>query len=284
MSISSKLKKSKFLNVDGIWYPKNLEQVSYPTEGNSECYQIEDESFWFDHRNQVIELLFNKYVKTQDVIIDVGGGNGYVSYNLQNCGYHNIVLVEPGKVGCQNAKDRGLDLVVNATLEQVGFLKDEVDCAGVFDVVEHIETDVEFLRKLNWTLAPEGVLFITVPAFNLLWSNEDVKAGHYRRYTLKSITKALHEAGFKINYKSYFFSFLFAPILLKRVLGGKVKNNNVASNLSREAKSELTDHVTPTGLFGCILRIFCAIERYFIKREISMPIGSSIIIVAKKHR
>ena len=107
MSIISKLKKAKLLNVDGIWYSNNMEQVSYPTEGNSECFQIEDESFWFDHRNQVIELLFNKYVKTQDVIIDVGGGNGYVSYNLQNCGYHNIVLVEPGKGGLPKCQRQG---------------------------------------------------------------------------------------------------------------------------------------------------------------------------------
>jgi len=49
----------------------------------------------------------------------------------------------------------------------------------------------------------------------LLWSNEDVHAGHYRRYT-KSMSNILKEAGFRIEFSSYIFSILPFPIFLLR--------------------------------------------------------------------
>jgi hypothetical protein len=37
----------------------------------------------------------------------------------------------------------------------------------------------------------------TVPAFSFLWSEEDVLAGHFRLYTLSSISKVLKSSGFE---------------------------------------------------------------------------------------
>ena len=38
--------------LDGIWRPETITAVSYPKEGNDVCFQIEDGSYWFNHRNQ----------------------------------------------------------------------------------------------------------------------------------------------------------------------------------------------------------------------------------------
>ena len=38
----------------GIFESKTGTSVSYPERGNDACMQIEDNSFWFKHRNNII--------------------------------------------------------------------------------------------------------------------------------------------------------------------------------------------------------------------------------------
>ena len=49
-SISTNLEK----DCRGIWVSPESGEVSYPEEGNEACYQVEESSFWFLHRNKVI--------------------------------------------------------------------------------------------------------------------------------------------------------------------------------------------------------------------------------------
>ena len=39
---------------DGIYYAAESEAISYPEEGNEACFEVEDQSFWFRHRNACI--------------------------------------------------------------------------------------------------------------------------------------------------------------------------------------------------------------------------------------
>ncbi|MEO8312294.1 MAG: hypothetical protein ABI520_14070 [Caldimonas sp.] len=55
------------------------------------------------------------------------------------------------------------------------------------------------------------MLYATVPAFNFLWSREDVDAGHVRRYTLDGISEALGRAGLDVVFASYIFALFRFP-------------------------------------------------------------------------
>ena len=199
---------------DGIYFAKSQPEISYPEQGNQHCYQIEDDSYWFKHRNECIVAAFKKYA-TQNTFFDIGGGNGFVSKYLENEGV-DCVLVEPGVQGCLNAKERQLKNIVCSTLEEAKIKTNAIPNIGVFDVVEHIKNDNQFLKMIHNYLIPNGLVFITVPAYNTLWSNEDIEAGHFRRYTTKTINDKLINNGFEIIYSSYIFSILTLPILLFR--------------------------------------------------------------------
>ena len=68
---------------DGIYYSAASEAISYPEEGNEACFEIEDQSFWFQHRNDCIrELVRNFPPRGSGPIIDVGGGNGFLTWNV----------------------------------------------------------------------------------------------------------------------------------------------------------------------------------------------------------
>ena len=163
---------------NGLYAVDDKSTVSFPEEGNHACFQLEDDSFWFRHRNRCILNAVKKY-PVEGVFLDIGGGNGYVTKMLQENGYETV-LIEPGLAGCINAKSRGLGKIINAALEDVKFSElAEVGAIGAFDVVEHIEDDIAFLSSCYDVLDVYGKLFITVPAFQSLWSEDDVFAGHF---------------------------------------------------------------------------------------------------------
>lgn len=199
---------------NGIWYSNINTIISYPKEGNDSCFEIEENSFWFKHRNDCILELVKKYA-TKPLFIDVGGGNGFTSLHLQKNNIETILL-EPGS-GIYNAQSRGLTHLICSSFNDEIFNNNSIPNFGIFDVLEHIENDRIFLQDIFNKLESQGRVFITVPAYSFLWSNDDVEAGHYRRYTLKSLKKLLQDIGFKIEYESYFFSILIFPIFMFRL-------------------------------------------------------------------
>jgi SAM-dependent methyltransferase len=259
--------------IDDIWYSKGRSNISYPADGNANYFQIEDNSFWFKHRNSVILDLIKNF-PPRDYIFDIGGGNGFVAKSLKEHGY-NSFLVEPGIQGVKNAQKRGISDILCSTFEDAQFHEGSISAIGIFDVLEHIEYDLEFLKKIYWHMKPEGLLYITVPSYRSLWSQEDDSAGHYRRYTLKSINKVLIESGFRIKYKSYFFSFLPIPILLFRTLPFKLIN-------SRKLNRPTNEHFQEKGLLGSIIKFVLKKERLRLNNLKNIPFGGSCVVVAQK--
>jgi SAM-dependent methyltransferase len=180
----------------------NPSRVSYPQDGNSLCFAVEDSSFWFRHRNQCILEVMKRF-SPRGTVYDVGGGNGYVARALQDAGL-DVVLVEPGADGVQNALKRGVRKVVHGTLDDVEVLPGSVAAVCMFDVIEHIANDLGFLQGIHRLMEPRGRIYITVPAYGWLWSHEDCAAGHARRYTLRTLCQTLYAAGYEMEFDTYF--------------------------------------------------------------------------------
>ena len=256
---------------DGIYYSNKLKPISYPDEGNDICYQVEDDSFWFNHRNNCIAHLVKLYSRHSD-FWDVGGGNGIVSKRLQEEGF-DTVMIEPGIKGALNAKNRGVEYIICGILEDVEF-NQFMGNVGLFDVVEHIEDDLGFLKSIKLKMRDGAHLFVTVPAYQLLWSNEDVDAGHYRRYTGKSMSKLMEKAGYKVIFSTYLFWPLPIPIFLKRTLTSLLSSKNISKD------STENEHRT-TGIMNRIVIKLLEKEFLRIKNGTKVVFGSSCLIVGK---
>lgn len=203
-------------NSDGIYVTAESSEVSYSPTGHADCFQVEDSSFWFKHRNDCIAAMVARYPYA-GTLLDIGGGNGYVSQRLIAEG-HDVMLIEPGLTGAYNAHhQRGIPLVACATVENARFAPGTFGAIGMFDVIEHIEDDRGFLADIVPLLAPEGRLYLSVPCHAWLWSGADISAGHFRRHTKQSIRALLGEH-FVIDYLSYFFKPLVFPQWLLRAL------------------------------------------------------------------
>ena len=258
---------------DQMWFSKSQEAISYPEEANDKFYHIEENSFWFKHRNNCIISVINKYA-TQKIIFDVGGGNGFISKGLEDKNI-NSVLVEPGLKGALNAKKRNLKNIICSSFKEAKFHNKSIPNIGIFDVLEHIKKDNEFLNDLHQVLSDDGKLFITVPAFKFLWSNEDVSSGHYRRYTINQLNKKLNLSNFEVEYSTYIFSILPLPIFLLRTIPSWFTK---AKQLDYQKESQ---RHKPNNKKSVIDKVWNK-EIDFIKKGKKIPFGGSCLIVAKK--
>jgi 2-polyprenyl-3-methyl-5-hydroxy-6-metoxy-1,4-benzoquinol methylase len=271
-SISSGLN----LGTNGVWYATEQQSVSYPANGNEACFQIEDSSFWFKHRNACIVTAVRNYPpQNGDVIFDIGGGNGFVSLGLMEAGF-SVAVIEPGPLGAANAKKRRIPTVICATTDGTNIKSSALGAVGLFDVIEHMENDVVFLKSIRNLVKPGGRLYATVPAYSLLWSEEDDLAGHFRRYTSKSICRSIASAGFDIEFASYIFAPLPIPIFLFRSLPYRLRVTRMSGG-----SIESQDHTIKGGLAGRMLSWILDKEIANIATNKPMQFGGSCLVVAR---
>jgi hypothetical protein len=166
--------------------------------------------------------------------------------------------------------------VISGTVQDVGFAQSSLPAVGLFDVLEHIEDDVATLSSICEMLISRGRLYITVPAYQFLFSGEDRAAGHFRRYSRRSLNYALTQSGFNIEYGGYFFFLLPLPIFLFRTLPGWFK-----ADQAYRAGSICKDHVTPA-LIGQLISAALGWESRLIACGGRMRFGGSYLAVARK--
>jgi hypothetical protein len=143
----------------------------------------------------------------------------------------------------------------------------------LFDVVEHITDHVGFLRGIHGLMQAGGRIYLTVPAYQWLWSHEDTSAGHARRYTLETLRQALTAAGFAMEFETYFFTFLPLPILLGRVLPYR---------MGLSARNSTDDHRAGGGFVQRVLDAFMRRELAAIAAGRPLKMGGSCLAVARK--
>ena len=261
------------MTIDAAWR-YSLPVISYPEDGNALCRQLEEDSFWFRHRNECLLAAFGR-LPPEGAVYDVGGGNGFVARALQDAGY-DTTLVEPGPVGAQNARSLGVKQVIQGTIDTAGLAPGSLPAVGIFDVLEHMPDEAGFLDSLRRFLRPAGRLYLTVPAYTALWSVEDDAAGHHRRYDRRSLSAALGRAGFEIEYLSHFFWLLPLPILLLRVLPSRLGLRRAA-----DADTAGREHGAGGGLLNRILAAALAFEPRVVAAGRSIPFGGSLLCVAR---
>lgn len=252
----------------GYWRDPARSVVSYPETGHAFCAAVEDQSFWFAHRNRVIAACILRFPPAAGPLLDVGAGNGYVASALERLGIATVAI-EPSDRGAANAAKRGLANVVCGALPSEAFRTKTAGGIGLFDVIEHVQHDSDWLAALRAYVAPGGRVYMTVPAYSWLWSDIDEYSGHYRRYTTSQLCQLLESAGFIVEFSSYFFWCLPLPMYLLRTL-------------RRSPSAGGGQEHTAGGTFVRGVMSAClALEAKLIARGRSVPFGASCIVVGR---
>jgi SAM-dependent methyltransferase len=114
----------------------------------------------------------------------------------------------------------GLRTGICADALHLPFRASSLDGVYAFDVIEHFPDDAVILAELRRVLRRGGRLLVAVPAYQWAWSQFDVTAGHYRRYSKRRIVEAVRRAGFSVDRATYAFAATFPIFALARLTGG----------------------------------------------------------------
>ena len=235
--------------------------------------ELENSHFWFIGRRRIFMHLLAEELgpRAGAEILDVGCGAGGMLEPLSRFGRVSGVDNSPELVGfCQS---RGFERTETASAYDLPVAAGSIDLVTMFDTIEHIPDDVRALRECRRVLAPRGLLFLSVPAYQFLYANNDRIAHHERRYTARLMQRRLAAGGFEPVKVTYFNTLLF-PAILPLVLAKKLQER-----FSPPGDRTNLSHGVPSVL-NSVLTAIMSSERRVLART-NLPFGHSLIAMAR---
>ena len=147
-------------------------------------------------------------------ILEMGFGTGICLYEFYRLG-HSCTGFE-----IENKSRELADLIFN-TPNKILDLHSELDekwigefeYLSAFEVLEHIQDDLEQVRSWRRFLQPGGKLILSVPAKQHLFGYVDKLVGHVRRYDRDELIRLLQDGGFSIT-TFYCYGYPFCNLFL----------------------------------------------------------------------
>ncbi len=242
-----------------------------------EYYKLEREHWWFKARLQILEKLIKKKIfKNQPLtILNAGAATGATSLMLKN--YGKVKSLEYDKECADFLSEILEEEVSNASLTELPFEENTFDLVCAFDVIEHIEDDHKAVAESYKVIKENGYIFLTVPAFQELWSNHDEINHHYRRYRLKELINLVEKNGFEVVYSTYFNFILFMPIFiirkLSKLLPSKKEKESTGSDFEKFKSNKILDSILNRVLLS---------ENHLLNLNLTLPFGVSALIIGIK--
>jgi len=260
---------------------------SYDPAHFAPLFAVEDRHFWFRARAQLIATLMRQTVGALPPgyrVLEVGCGTGQVLRVLERVCSRGVVMgMDLFIEGLRFARRRvDVPLVqgdIHAPPFVVGF-----DVIGLFDVLEHLPDDRAVLQDICAMLSPSGVLILTVPAHQSLWSYFDEAAHHCRRYEPEDLMNKLVAAGFEVEYLSPFMSLLLPLIWVgRRLVSLRLRRDTktmTADTIDVNSRAQEEFRIVP--IVNSVLTGLLRTESVWAKHRRRLPGGTSLIAIARK--
>lgn len=231
-------------------------------------YLLEDSHFWFVGKRLFIKTYLDPIKSNIHNILDIGSGTGGTTKFLEK--YGKVIGIEKNNYAISLAKKRGLR-IIKGEAEKLPFKNNSFDLVTIFDVLYH--KDVKNVKKAileaKRVLKQNGYILITDSALNFLKGSHGYPTYEKRRFTTGELIDALRNNGFATIKHSYIYFSIFPLVFIKRkIIDSFYKNNH--SDVNKIAS-----------IFNWVLIFLLKLESILLKL-ISFPIGSSVIVLAKK--
>lgn len=240
-------------------------------EGFRVTRDFEQNHWWFRSRRDLIRLQLTRaaealgYPGKRLRLLDFGCGTGF---NLP-------LLGEFGEAsGADRLRPEYESFRINPEYPLLDVERDlpsreaSFDLVTAFDVLEHIEDDVDGLQRIAKLVVPGGRMLLTVPAYQWLWSGEDEISEHKRRYTRSGLEQVCRRADLKIEYASY-FNMSILPAMAASVFGRRL--------LRRDADQASNLDASPGWLNEALYRLTAGEAALVGGETVRMPAGASIV-------
>lgn len=147
------------------------------------------------------------------------------------------------------------------------------DYLFAFEVLEHIEEDLDTLRQWVCKLRPGGRLLVSVPAHTRKYGRSDELVGHVRRYERSQLHHLLTAAGIA-NVRMINYGFPITE-LSRRISNRMVRDDRSYDTLTPEQRSIRSAQAKPKAInralslvSGNLVRPFCLVQRWFYRFDL----------------
>jgi len=227
--------------------------------------------WWYQARRALVAGLLAGELAPGARVVDVGCGTGDNLGALDDVAGRTVAGVELSEYAVRHAPPAAAG-GVRAGVARAEHLPFPTGCADLItsmDVIEHLDDDAA-LAEYRRVVRPGGLVLLTVPAYQWLWSDHDVWAAHRRRYSRRTLVAAVERAGLRPRRVTYFNSFLVPPAAVLRRTPARRLVKGEQDEVG--ASSPAVDRIM-TGLAG--------LERRWARRR-AVPFGLSIACLANR--
>jgi SAM-dependent methyltransferase len=233
---------------------------------------VEERHWWWRGRRDILARVVGEFAPPESAgdrrIVEVGCGSGGSLEMLSRFG--SVLGAEHDGSALEHlrAKHGGARPAIQHTIPDP--LPNRYHVLAMFDVLEHLDDDREAMDWAARHVLPGGIVVITVPAFQFLWTEQDEALHHKRRYTPAQLRHVVPPS-LEVVHTTAFNSLLFPPIFAAR-----------QAMALRRRGDQPRSHVglPPEPLNWLLYRVFRA-ERHWVTR-FSLPIGVSLLLVARR--
>jgi hypothetical protein len=183
---------------------------------------------WEIARAEAVEDILGRHREHFASVLDYGCGDGYTGERVQSAfGSPELVGVDAFFTEAECGVTRRAAGTVERSKDPTDLGTRRFDLILLCDVLEHLSDDVGLLRTLREDhLAAGGLLLVTVPAFQGLFSEHDSFLHHRRRYSLTDLRKTLLAGGLTVVEDGY----LFASLLPARLVGKLAERRSLGAS------------------------------------------------------
>jgi len=174
--------------------------------------------FWIRRRFEVMKKLADPVLRNCGCAGEIGCGNGLLQKDIENHYEKSVTGFELNELALEKNISRSSPLYYYNVHQRNPEFHSKFDLLLLFDVLEHIEDESEFLQSVGFHLAESGTLLINVPAHSFLRSDYDMAQGHFRRYSISGLKKVSSRNGFEVQAFTYWGLPLMPLLLIRKAM------------------------------------------------------------------
>ena len=232
---------------------------------------VEDRMWYFRalHRHVLRSLRSSLPAATTVNVLDAGCGTGGLLRRLTEAEpAWRLAGLDFSPLARDLARERtGLD-VAEGSITAMPFADASFDAIVSCDVVCQVTDAAVALREFHRCLRPAGIVVLTMPAYQWMYSYHDREVANLRRYDCGEVNAMLREAGFAIGFSTYWNMFPFPLAVVRRkIFPPKTPDSDV--------------RLFPAPVEAAFNGLM-AVEHGWLRAGFRMPFGNSVLTVAQK--
>jgi len=239
-------------------------------------FRAEQRHFWFRGFRRFVTPLIEQATRgiSRPRLLDAGCGTGANLSMLEKFGV--AFGLELFWRGLQFGHERGLARLTQGSVTHLPYQDESMDVVLSFDVLYCLENRAEqaAIAEMYRVLRPGGGLIVNTAALEMLKGDHSTLGREVRRYTTRELGGKLERAGFRVKRMTYTNASLF-PIT------AAVRAFQRLRGLKSEGESA-GDFTVPPEPVNALFSAVLAAESKLIAAGVDMPVGSSVLCLAKK--